>query len=54
MCTLILPAYLSVHHLHAWYPQRSEQSVGSPGTGVTDGQVGVGIGIRSAGSSLCS
>lgn len=25
---------MSMHHLHPWYPQRSEESIGIPGTGV--------------------
>jgi len=32
----ILPAYMSMYHIHAWY-QRSGEGVGSPGTWVTDG-----------------
>lgn len=31
-----LPTYVSVHHMCAWCPQRSEESVGSPETGVMD------------------
>lgn len=26
-----------VYYIHAWYPNRSEGSLGSPGTGITDG-----------------
>lgn len=34
MCMTALPTYVSVDHMCAWCPQRSEESVGSPGTGV--------------------
>lgn len=33
----ILPACMHVHHVHAWYLQRSEEGIGSPRTRVTDG-----------------
>lgn len=32
-----LPTFISVYHVvHAWCPQRSEEGVGSPRTGVAD------------------
>lgn len=34
MCMTAFPTYVSVDHMCAWCPQRSEESVGSPGTGV--------------------
>jgi hypothetical protein len=33
----VLPACMSVHHLHACYLQRPEEDIGFPGLGVTDG-----------------
>jgi hypothetical protein len=33
----ILPARMSVHHVNAWCPRRSEEGVRFPGTQVTDG-----------------
>lgn len=46
MCMNALLADMSVHHICAWFPRRSEEGVGSPGTGVTVvmGSVHVGIG----------
>lgn len=38
MCTA-LPVYVSVYCVHTWYTQKSEESIGSPGTGVKDGCV---------------
>lgn len=32
----VLLACLSVCYIHAWWPQRSEEEVRSPGTGVAD------------------
>lgn len=32
----VLPACISVYHMHAWCPQRSEEGIRSPGTGVPD------------------
>ena len=32
----VLPVCLSVHHAHAWYLQRLEESIPSPGTGGTN------------------
>ena len=37
MCVDALPAYMSVHHMCAWCPQKPEEGVRSPGTGGTDG-----------------
>lgn len=37
MCISVLPACMSMHHVRAWCPQRSDEAIGSPGTGVTDG-----------------
>lgn len=37
MCLIILPACMYVNHVYAWWPQRSGEGVGSPGTGVTGG-----------------
>lgn len=31
-----VPACMSLHHMRVWYPQKPEEGVGSPGTGVTD------------------
>lgn len=31
----ILPACMSVYHMHAWCWQRPEEDIGSPWTGVT-------------------
>jgi hypothetical protein len=31
-----LPAYMYVYCLRAWFPERRDDSVGSPGTGVAD------------------
>jgi hypothetical protein len=31
-----LPAFICVHHILAWCPQRSEEGIGPLGTGVTD------------------
>lgn len=36
MCVSVLPACISVHLVHAKYPQRSEESAGCSVTGVTD------------------
>lgn len=36
MCTA-LPVYVSVYCVHTWYTQKSEESLGSPGTSVKDG-----------------
>jgi hypothetical protein len=36
MCMSILPAYMSMQHLCTWYPQRTEEGVRTPGTGITD------------------
>jgi hypothetical protein len=33
----ILPAYMSVNQVHVWCPQRPEEGVRSPSSGVTDG-----------------
>lgn len=33
----ILPAYMYVHHGHAWYPLRPEEGIRIPGSGVKDG-----------------
>lgn len=33
----VLPACFYVHYVHAWWPQRKEEGVGSAATGVTDG-----------------
>lgn len=33
----VLPACISVYHMHAWCPQRSEEGIRSPGTEVMDG-----------------
>lgn len=35
MCVGILPKCLSVYNLHAWCLRRTEETVGSPGTGIT-------------------
>jgi hypothetical protein len=36
MCMCGLPACMYMYHVHAWSPQRSQEGMGSPGTGVTD------------------
>lgn len=33
---------MSIHHMLAWYPWRSEKGIRAPGTGVMDGYVGAG------------
>lgn len=33
----VLPACICMYHFHAWCSWRSEEDMGSPGTGVTDG-----------------
>lgn len=38
MCMGILPAHMAVYHLCAWCPQRLEEGIGFPGTGVLDGR----------------
>ena len=30
-----LPAWMYVYHMHAWCPQRPEEGIRFPGTGVT-------------------
>lgn len=35
MSRSVLPACTYVYHIHAWHPQRSEETVRSTGTGVT-------------------
>lgn len=30
----VLPAYMTVHHVHAWLEQRPEEDIGHPGNGV--------------------
>lgn len=37
MCAYVLPAYMCAHHMSAWCLRRSEEGIGSPGTGVKDG-----------------
>lgn len=32
----VLPTYMSVHHVYVWYPQRPEEAVRCPGTGVIE------------------
>jgi hypothetical protein len=32
----VLPACMSVYHVHAWCPQWLEEGIGSPGTRITD------------------
>jgi hypothetical protein len=32
----ISPPYMSVYHMHAWYPRSPEEAISFPGTGVTD------------------
>lgn len=34
MSMSILPACISVYHIHAWCPQMSEEDIGFPGAGV--------------------
>ena len=36
MCMNVLPAYMSVYHVHAWCPWRPEEGTGVPGTVVMD------------------
>lgn len=31
----VLPANMSVFHVHVWYQQRPEKGIGFPGTGIT-------------------
>jgi hypothetical protein len=35
-CVSVLPACMSVHHMSTWCPQRPEEDVGLPGTGIID------------------
>ena len=35
-CMGVLPAWMSVHHMHAWCPSRPEEGIRCPGTEVTD------------------
>ena len=37
MCMGVLPACMSVNHLHAWDPRRPEDDIRSPETGVIGG-----------------
>lgn len=37
ICVGILPVCISVHHMHALCPWRSEDGIESSGTGLTDG-----------------
>lgn len=37
MCSGVLSACLYVHYVHAWCLWRSEEGIGSPGTGIMDG-----------------
>lgn len=32
----VLPIRVSVHHIHAWGPWRSEEHIAYPGTGIID------------------
>lgn len=33
----VLPARVTVHHVHAWYPWGTEKGIRFPGSGVTEG-----------------
>lgn len=35
VCMGVLPAYMFVHYRCEWYPQRIEEDIGIPGTGVS-------------------
>lgn len=37
MYVIVLPAYVSMHHVCVWYPQKLEEGIGSLGTGVVEG-----------------
>lgn len=37
ICMDVLLEYMSVHHLHCWYPESPERSIQSLGTGVKEG-----------------
>lgn len=37
MCVAVLPAYMSVYFVHAWFLVRLEEDVQSLGTGIRDG-----------------
>ena len=37
ICTSVLPACMSMYHMHAFCPQGSEKGIGYHGTGVVDG-----------------
>lgn len=37
VCTHVLPAFMYVHYMSAWCLRRSEEAIGSSGTGVKDG-----------------
>lgn len=40
MYTGVLATCFSMHFVYAWYPLRSEEGVGSPGTGLEGASVG--------------
>lgn len=37
MFVSVLPACMDAHHVHAWWPRRSEQGIEFPGSRVIDG-----------------
>lgn len=37
LCMGVLPAFMSIHHMVAWYTWRPEYAVRLPGSGVSDG-----------------
>ena len=37
MQTDVLPADMYMYYIYAWCPRKSEEGIGFPGTGVTDG-----------------
>jgi hypothetical protein len=53
MCLSVLPACMYVYYVCAWCPQRSEESIGSPGTGIIDGWELPSIGVGNRTWVLC-
>lgn len=44
MCLSVLPACVFVHHMCAWGPQKLEEGVESPETGIMDSDLPMGAG----------
>lgn len=37
---------MAMHHVRAWYPQKTEEGIGSPETGITDIDELLDVGVR--------